>query len=666
MQRFFTALALIILCTFTSTGQNINVKSFRLLENDLDARVNHPKRDQNGEVCAIIKVVTTQTGFTFDVGSLGVVATEPKAGEIWVYVPRGVQRITIGHPQLGILRNYAFTLPIQSATVYEMELTIAEVEVVVREREIETQWLAISSTPTGANVFVEERLVGTTPYTGQFPEGDYAYRIELPRYHPEAGKVTLKGKRETLTFNLRPRFGNISVTSSPENGMMIYLNDENTGKTTPATLEGVSSGNQTLKLMSQWYQPQAKTVTVNDNQTTTASFTMEPAFANITVKTTPPADILINGTKKANSTYTDRMLTGIYTLKAELDKHYPEERQLVVEAGKTQNLSLELKPKTGRIDITSTPFDAKIKLNGKDYGTTPTTIRDVLIGSYTVSLEKAGYGTVTKTVTIAEGKTTELNETLPSGMEVTISSTPSGAQLTINGSPAPEPVEGKGSTTPWTGTLAFGNHSVKLVNGKKEVTETITVKQGGKTRWEFDVIEFPPTGTFTDSRDRKTYKYVTIGKQVWMAENLAYKPTSGNYWAYDNSSSNLAKYGYLYDWQTSKNVCPTGWHLPSDTEWTQLTDYVGGADIAGTKMKAKSGWSSNGNGTDDYGFSALPGGNRYLSGNFYLIGNIGNWWSSSELDTSSAWARTMLYDYSIVRRPSSNKSWGFSVRCVKD
>jgi uncharacterized protein (TIGR02145 family) len=84
-----------------------------------------------------------------------------------------------------------------------------------------------------------------------------------------------------------------------------------------------------------------------------------------------------------------------------------------------------------------------------------------------------------------------------------------------------------------------------------------------------------------------------------MAENLAFKPTTGNYWAYDNNGSNVDKYGYLYDWQTACNVCPTGWHLPSDAEWTQLTDFMGGD--TGTKLKTKSGWSNNGNGTNDYG-----------------------------------------------------------------
>jgi uncharacterized protein (TIGR02145 family) len=83
-------------------------------------------------------------------------------------------------------------------------------------------------------------------------------------------------------------------------------------------------------------------------------------------------------------------------------------------------------------------------------------------------------------------------------------------------------------------------------------------------------------GQLTDKRDGKTYKTVKIGNQVWMAENLAFKPSSGNYWAYDDDNSNVAKYGYLYDWETALDVCPAGWHLPSDKEWPVLTDYLGG------------------------------------------------------------------------------------------
>jgi uncharacterized protein (TIGR02145 family) len=149
-----------------------------------------------------------------------------------------------------------------------------------------------------------------------------------------------------------------------------------------------------------------------------------------------------------------------------------------------------------------------------------------------------------------------------------------------------------------------------------------------------------------------------------MAENLAYKPSSGNYWAYDNNSSNVNKYGYLYDWQTAKNVCPTGWHLPSDTEWTQLTDFVG--SNPGTKLKAKSGWNSNGNGNDDYGFSAFPGGYRGDDGDCNNVGSYGCWRSSTEGDATDAWSRGIDCDHESVSRYNFYMRSGSSVRCLRD
>lgn len=484
---------------FNAPAQNMAVKSFSPLTNDLTAQVTHPQTDQNGQKAALIKVVTTQTGFDFDGGMLGIVKVEQKTAEVWVYVPNKAKALTIKHPQLGVIRSYAYPVPIEAGRTYELVLVSGTVETIVKPTEIETQWLAITTTPEGASVFIEEQLVGTTPFSRKYPEGNYTYRVELPRYHSEAGKVSLKAERKTLTFPLRPRFGNISVSSTPENGMMIYFNDENTGKTTPATLTAIASGSHTIKLMNQWYQPQAQSVTVADNQTAAASFTMQPAFADITVTTTPTADILIDGTRKGSGTHTARMLAGVYTVKAELAKHHPAQQQITVLAGKPQTIALTLNPQLGKLDVATTPFDAKITLNGKDYGTTPNTIKDLLVGEYTLVLTKTGFGTVTKTITIAEGKTTEVNEALPSGTQITITSTPAGAQLTLNGVYI--------GTTPVTTTLGFGSHTIKLVNGKKEVTESITVTQGGKTRWEFNVSEF---GNITETTKGLNLEMVAV------------------------------------------------------------------------------------------------------------------------------------------------------------
>jgi len=182
-------------------------------------------------------------------------------------------------------------------------------------------------------------------------------------------------------------------------------------------------------------------------------------------------------------------------------------------------------------------------------------------------------------------------------------------------------------------------------------------------------IEETTSGTFIDSRDGNEYNWVQIGDQVWMAENLAYEPSSGNYWAYDNNNSNVETYGYLYDWETACDVCPAGWHLPSDAEWTELTDYLGGTTGAGGKLKetGTTHWASPNTGaTNETGFTALPGGIRSYFGTFDLIGFNGFWWSATEDSTSNAWSRFLYYDLSGVGRNYGDKDSGFSVRCLRD
>lgn len=191
----------------------------------------------------------------------------------------------------------------------------------------------------------------------------------------------------------------------------------------------------------------------------------------------------------------------------------------------------------------------------------------------------------------------------------------------------------------------------------------------------------------TDSRDGNQYETVSIGSQVWMAENLSYLPSvspptseSGSsplYYVYNyhctnvadaKATSNYQTYGVLYNWPAALSACPPGWHLPSDGEWTQLTNYLGGEDVAGGKMKeaGTSHWNSPNEGaTNESGFTALPGGSRYLSDTFIDIGIYGIWWSSSVFLADNAYYRRLYYSNSEVSSNSTKYS-GFSVRCVKD
>jgi len=153
--------------------------------------------------------------------------------------------------------------------------------------------------------------------------------------------------------------------------------------------------------------------------------------------------------------------------------------------------------------------------------------------------------------------------------------------------------------------------------------------------------------------------------KVWMTENLNYNVDSS--WCYDKDPANCAKYGRLYTWDAAKTACPTGWRLPTRQEWQTLVDSAGGNSNAGSKLKSSSGWNNNGgfSSTDEYGFSALPGGYRRYSGTNFSGGDYGFWWTATELDALDAYYRDMCYGYDDVVENFKDKGNGFSVRCVE-
>jgi len=177
------------------------------------------------------------------------------------------------------------------------------------------------------------------------------------------------------------------------------------------------------------------------------------------------------------------------------------------------------------------------------------------------------------------------------------------------------------------------------------------------------------SSSFIDKRDGKTYRSVTIGTQIWMAENLNYEAEGSI--CYSNEPSNCTIYGRMYDWAKAMTVCPEGWHLPNSNEWNTMTSNIGGS--SGKKLKATSGWNnkgngSSGNGTDEYGFSALPGGISSLGSSFSYVGFRGYWWTASEYSTGNAYYRKMYEDDdNVISDYSTSNTISFmSVRCVKD
>jgi uncharacterized protein (TIGR02145 family) len=201
---------------------------------------------------------------------------------------------------------------------------------------------------------------------------------------------------------------------------------------------------------------------------------------------------------------------------------------------------------------------------------------------------------------------------------------------------------------------------------------------------------FVPGNGVTDI-DGTVYTSIVINGQEWMQQNLAVtkyrngdpiptgldnttwqNTTAGAYAIYNNDAANNTIYGKLYNWYAvndSRGLCPTGWHVPSDGEWTTLETSLGGSSVAGGNMKSTTGWNAPNTGaTNESGFSGLPGGDRRTSGAYSDIGNYGYWWSSTEFDSVYVWARRLDCFTSVLVRYGINdgKRYGFSVRCVRD
>jgi uncharacterized protein (TIGR02145 family) len=219
--------------------------------------------------------------------------------------------------------------------------------------------------------------------------------------------------------------------------------------------------------------------------------------------------------------------------------------------------------------------------------------------------------------------------------------------------------------------------SLFLVSCKKDDTNPSEEDNNPPTTGE--------TGSFTDNRDGKVYEWVKIGNQVWMAENLNYE--YGNSWTYNNTSANGNIYGRLYDWNTALTVSPNGWHLPTNAEWAQLTTYledngysydgvIGNRGIA-KSLAANNGWKMSNFegaiGNSDFlefrnvtGFSALPGGYRVGPNVFDELLKDGNWWTASELDADQAYYYRLHYSGVQLGHLSAFKSFGYSIRCIRD
>ncbi len=396
-------------------AQHISVSSFQLLDNDLTANTRSTwEFDQNGEKAALIKIVTTQTGFTFDCGSLGIVKSVQKPGEIWLYVPYGVRHITISHEKLGVMRNYAFPISIDRARTYEMVLTTGEVQTIVKQ-DLGGAYLVMNVSPANALVYVDEQeqTVEDGVVTKFLSYGKHTYRVSAVLYQSEAGSIEMGREKKVLDVNLKPAYGQLAISTTPENGARVYIDNSEAG-TTPFTTGKLAGGSHTLLLQLSQYESHRMTITVpSDGSTQQLAVPMTPNFGTLSVSSSVGSRIYVNGEDMGASPWTGRLSAGQYVIEARQTSHRSTSQRIDVVRGKEQRIELDAPtPIYGSLNVTSRPVGADVYVDGKKVGTTPDVFTTILEGTRSVELRKQGYAAYTAEVNVTEGKVSDLSATL--------------------------------------------------------------------------------------------------------------------------------------------------------------------------------------------------------------------------------------------------------------
>lgn len=484
MKRF-TLLTFLMFAFFGAFAQNISVKSFQALPMDMTASSLEGKRiDQNGQVAALIKVMTTETGFVFEGGTLGIVDTQQRVGEIWVWVPRASRKITILHQQLGGLRDYRYPIEIESERTYEMVLVTGKVETIIQQAVTE-QFLVFNVTPKDAMVTVNNVPWPVTNGVAQkqVDFGEYEYRIEAPDYHSEVGRITVNNpdNKVVLPITLQPAFGFLKIEG--DNSLLsqssIYIDNANGTEALRSAMK-LGSGNHKVRVIHPKYKPYEQTITITDNETNTLNVNLNANFSTVTLKVDDDAEIWVNNEKKGTRTWTGDLEAGNYTIECRKANHRSSsEKKTITENMSGEVITLQLPtPINGMLVISSNPPMARIIIDGKAVGETPLRINAILIGEHTLRLEKEGCAPLVKTITIEENKTLTLNETLDTGRSIMVKTDRKGDKIYVDGDYVGE--------TPRETPLGFGHHTVRVVRNGVKVEKEVDIMDS--TRNGLDLV----------------------------------------------------------------------------------------------------------------------------------------------------------------------------------
>ncbi len=405
-------LTAVIFQTRAAAQKDIIISDFREEKNSIEANIaGNIYYDGNERKCALIKLETTQTGFSFNFGvSAKVEHAEQKVAELWVWVGPGAKFITISHPKYGKSDRFTFPAPLESARTYTLKLiTPEEVKAAPVEEKVNQQYLVFDIKPKNAALFVNEEFWplddGIASRYVDF--GEYSWRVELDEYHTEAGTTLVQDPDKAVEVNLdlRPAFGFLSVTYNADlQDATIYLDNTAIGQA-PIDRLHLRSGEHTLFIAKRYYDNYVAKILIEDGQHLIHTPQLLSNTALTTLMVEGDADILVNNVVVGKGEWRGLLEPGKYRLEAK--KEFYKSRDLVrtIVKGATDTIHLPAPvPMFTSMRIETKPLKAKVNLDGKDIGTTPVSIKEIQFGRHVMTFTLPGYETVVDSLVINESK----------------------------------------------------------------------------------------------------------------------------------------------------------------------------------------------------------------------------------------------------------------------
>lgn len=454
----------LLLIPIMSKGQNsMSVSSFNIDINDQTANLHGTiVLDQNGDKCALIRIKTTEKGFSFETGSLGVSKVdEEHTAEVWVYIPRGAKKLTISHKDLGQI-TYEFPMSIKGGRTYDMKLTTDRVFTATFD-DRHSQRLILNIIPKVATVKINGAIEYVTNgvLDKAYSFGKYRYVITADRYHKLEDTITINNPKEPQVRNIRLkqawgylRFGDYSELSDAK----LFVDNEEKGNITGTSLN-ILSGTHDIKIVKPLYETYEEEVNIKDSLLTTLKPRMVKHFGHLSLKVPDKnANIYIDGDLVGKGSYSANIGSGKHIVECKKEYHRSTTRVVNVTTGSETSYTLESPvPIYSSIHISSNNYiPVKIRI---DNGDDSDPVRDfyddkVLIGPHTIYITQKGYRSQQFDVNLKEGDAFEKRITMESVVSVIFTSSPTSTDLYIDN-------ENVG-TTPYKAELSTGNHHIKM------------------------------------------------------------------------------------------------------------------------------------------------------------------------------------------------------------